>query len=204
MRTSVQRSPRPVSDTVDGRTDDGRREALVRKLRADAIGALDLMSVYLGDRLGLYRVLSEQPGATPRELASAAGLHHRYVREWLEQQTVSGILTTANPAAPDDERRYELPPGHDEALLDESSLEFMAPLAQGVVSCTPALEALLEAFRTGAGVPYAAYGPDAHESQSRGTRPLYEKLLTSRWLPAVPALHSRLHADPPARVADVA
>ncbi len=193
-----------MSEPVEPRTDEGRREALVRKLTADAIGALDLIAVYLGDRLDLYRVLAQHPGATPSELASAAGLHHRYVREWLEQQTVSGILETANPAAPDDERRYRLPPGHDEALLDESSLDFMAPLAQGVVSCTPALEAVLEAFRTGAGVPYAAYGPDAHESQGRGTRPLYEKLLTSRWLPAVPALHSRLQADPPARVADVA
>jgi SAM-dependent methyltransferase len=80
----------------------------------------------------------------------------------------------------------------------------MAPLAQGVVGCTPALEAVLEAFRTGGGVAYAAYGADAHESQARGTRALYEKLLASRWLPAVPALHARLQADPPARIADVA
>jgi 2-polyprenyl-3-methyl-5-hydroxy-6-metoxy-1,4-benzoquinol methylase len=62
----------------------------------------------------------------------------------------------------------------------------------------------LDAFRTGDGVAYAAYGRDAHESQARGTRALYENVLTSRWLPAIPALHARLQADPPARVADVA
>jgi SAM-dependent methyltransferase len=182
-------------------TDPRRREALVRRLTADAIGALDLISVYLGDRLGLYRVLSERPDATPAQLASAAGLHHRYVREWLEQQTVSGIVETENPHAPDDERRYRLPPGHDEALLDESSLDFMAPLAQGVVECTGPLEAVMDAFRTGAGVPYAAYGS---EGQGRSTRALYERLLTSKWLPAIPRLHQRLHEDPPARIADVA
>jgi 2-polyprenyl-3-methyl-5-hydroxy-6-metoxy-1,4-benzoquinol methylase len=193
-----------VSDAVDRKKMDERREALAQKLAADTLGALDLISVYLGDRLGLYRVLAGHPGATAPGLASAAGLHPRYVREWLEQQTVSGILETENPDAADDERRYRLPPGHDEVLLDESSLHFMASLAQGVVSCTGPLDALLDAFRTGAGVPYAAYGIDASESQARGTRALYERLLTSEWLPAIPRLHERLLGDPPARVADVA
>ena len=193
-----------MSFAADHRTDEERREALVRKLTADAIGALDLLSVYIGDRLGLYHAVSERPGVTPAELASNAGLHARYVREWLEQQTVSGILETDNPDAADHERRYRLPPGHGEALLDESSLDFMAALAQGVVSCTVPLEAVLDAFRTGVGVPYAAYGTDMSEGQARSTRALYERLLTSEWLPAVPTLHLRLQGDPPARVADVA
>jgi 2-polyprenyl-3-methyl-5-hydroxy-6-metoxy-1,4-benzoquinol methylase len=193
-----------MREPIEPRTDAERREELVRKLTADAIGAMDLISVYLGDCLGLYRVLAEHPFATPHELASAAGLHPRYVREWLEHQTVSGILETSNPDAADDQRRYRLPPGHDEALLDESSLDFMASLAQGVVSCTRPLEALLDAFRTGAGIPYASYGPDASESQARSTRAVYERLLTSKWLPAIPRLDRRLQADPPARIADVA
>jgi 2-polyprenyl-3-methyl-5-hydroxy-6-metoxy-1,4-benzoquinol methylase len=193
-----------MSEAAEPRTNEERREALVQRLTADAIGALALLCVYIGDRLDLYRVLAQQPGATAQELASAAGLHPRYVREWLEQQTVSGILETENPAAADDERRYRLPPGHDEALMDESSLHFTGALAQGVVSCTRPLEALLEAFRTGAGVPYAAYGTDGSESQARSTRALYEQLLTSEWLPAIPRLHQRLQADPPARIADVA
>jgi 2-polyprenyl-3-methyl-5-hydroxy-6-metoxy-1,4-benzoquinol methylase len=193
-----------MSKPVETGTEEERREALVRKLTTDAIGALDLISVYIGDRLGLYRALAEHPPTTPPELASAAGLHPRYVREWLEQQTVSGILETDNPEAADDERRYRLPNGHDEALLDESSLDFMAAVAQGVVSCTRPLEALLDGFRTGAGVPYAAYGTDGSESQARSTRALYERLLASEWLPAIPRLHQRLQDDPPARIADVA
>jgi SAM-dependent methyltransferase len=193
-----------VIDASDLTSAASRREALVDRLFADAIGALDLLCVYIGDRLGLYRALAGGRGVTSAELAASAGLHKRYVREWLEQQTVSGFLEAEKPDATDDERRYRLPSGHEEALVDESSLDFTAPLAQAVVGCTAPLEALLDAFRTGDGVPYAAYGPDAHESQARGTRPLYEKLLTSRWLPAVPALHARLQADPPARIADVA
>jgi 2-polyprenyl-3-methyl-5-hydroxy-6-metoxy-1,4-benzoquinol methylase len=143
-------------------------------------------------------------GLTPAELAAAGGVSERYAREWLEQQTVSGILEAINPDADDDERRYRLPSGHDEALTDESSLAFIAPLAQSVVGVTPALDLLLHAFRTGEGVPYEAYGRDASESQARSTRPLYNKKLTTEWLPSVPDLHARLRGDPPARIADVA
>jgi len=41
--------------------------------------------VYIGDRLGLYRVLAERAPRTSGELAAAAGLSERYVRKWLEQ-----------------------------------------------------------------------------------------------------------------------
>jgi 2-polyprenyl-3-methyl-5-hydroxy-6-metoxy-1,4-benzoquinol methylase len=193
-----------VTEASDLTSAGSRRDTLVDRLFADAVGALDLLCVYIGDRLDLYRALAGRPGLTPAELAATAGVHERYAREWLEQQTVSGIMEAENPGATDDERRYRLPSGHDEALTDESSLDFMAPLAQAVVGCTTPLDAVLDAFRTGGGVPYRAYGRDAHESQARGTRPLYENLLASRWLPAVPALHARLQADPPARIADVA
>jgi SAM-dependent methyltransferase len=173
-------------------------------LLGDAIGALELLCVYVGDRLGLYRALAAHSGMTSAGLAAAAGVHERYAREWLEQQTVSGILETDNPDAAGEERSYRLPPGHEEPLVDESSLNFMAPLAQGVIGAAKPLDAILDAFRTGAGVPYEAYGDDTHESQARGTRPRFERLLTTRWLPAIPAIHARLQADPPTRIADVA
>ena len=193
-----------MTDANDTTSDASRRNSFVNRLFADALGALDLLCVYVGDRLGLYRALADRPGLSSAELAAAAGVNERYAREWLEQQTVSGILDAENPDAPDDERRYRLPREHYEALVEESSLDFMAPLAQAVVGCTPPFEALLQAFRTGEGVPYASYGRDASDSQARGTRPLYENLLTSEWLPAVPSLHARLQTDPPARIADVA
>jgi 2-polyprenyl-3-methyl-5-hydroxy-6-metoxy-1,4-benzoquinol methylase len=60
------------------------------------------------------------------------------------------------------------------------------------------------AFRSGDGVPFAAYGDDLHESQAAFTRPLFENLLAKEWLPSVPRVHERLLADPPARVADIA
>jgi 2-polyprenyl-3-methyl-5-hydroxy-6-metoxy-1,4-benzoquinol methylase len=73
-----------------------------------------------------------------------------------------------------------------------------------VLASVRPIDALLAAFKTGDGVPYADYGEDLHESQAAFTRPLFENQLGSEWLPAVPELHRRLLADPPARVADIA
>jgi 2-polyprenyl-3-methyl-5-hydroxy-6-metoxy-1,4-benzoquinol methylase len=178
-----------------------RRDALVERLFMDAVGAFDLFSVYLGERLGLYRALADKGPLSSAELAEAAGIHERYAREWLEHQAASELLEVEPNG---DDRRYRLPEGHDEALLDVSSLNHIAPLARAVVGAIHPLESLLAAFRTGDGVPYADYGADIHESQAAFTRPLFENLLGKEWLPSVPELHERLRADPPARIADVA
>jgi Methyltransferase domain/Rv2258c-like winged HTH domain len=175
-----------------------RRDALVERLFGATLGALDVASVYVGVRLGLYRALRDRGPSSSADLAEAAGLNERYVREWLEQQATTGILDV------DDERRFSLPPGHDEALLDATSLNYVAPVGKFLVASLRPIDAVLAAFRTGDGVPYADYGSDMHEGQAEFTRPLFENLLGSEWFPAIHEVHERLQADPPARVADVA
>jgi 2-polyprenyl-3-methyl-5-hydroxy-6-metoxy-1,4-benzoquinol methylase len=180
-----------------------RRDALVERLFTNAIGAFDLFSVYLGDRLGMYRALADGGPMTAAELAAAAGVNERYVREWLEQQAASDLLDVVadgDGAA----RRFRLPDGHAEPLLDVSSLNYIAPMARAVLASVRPIDDLVAAFRSGDGVPFAAYGDDLHESQAAFTRPLFENLLAKEWLPSVPRVHERLLADPPARVADIA
>ena len=176
-----------------------RRDALVGRLFMSAVGAFDLFSVYLGERLGLYRVLADDGPLTSAELAAAAGIHERYAREWLEHQAASDLLEV-EADMDGNERRFSIPAGHEEALLDVSSLNYVAPLGRAVLASVRPIDALLAAFKTGEGVPYADYGEDLHEGQAAFTRPLFENLLGSEWLPAVPELHERLLADPPARV----
>ena len=65
---------------------DARRDELIERLFGSALGALDLLCVYLGDRLGLYRALVDTGPSTSAELASAAGVNERYAGEWLEQR----------------------------------------------------------------------------------------------------------------------
>lgn len=185
-------------------TADERRDALVGRLFEAILGSMDLLCLYVGDRLGLYKVLADEGPLTSRGLASAAGIHERYAREWLEQQAATGILEVdaADADAPD--RRYSLPAGHDEALLDERSLNYAAPFGKLIVAAGRPIDDLLTAFRTGGGVPYADYGVDLAEGQAAFTRPMFESQLGSQWLPGVPPVHERLLTEPAARVADVA
>ena len=185
-------------------TDAGARDALAERLFGAALGAYELMTVHLGDRLGLYRALAEQGEATPAEVAAATGTQERYAREWLEQQAVAGILEVDDVGAPAEERRYRLPQGHAEVLIERDSLAHLTPLARYSVSFAHVLPAVEEAFRSGGGVPWEAYGELGREAQGDANRPLFTNLLGSEWLPAISDVHERLLADPPARVADVA
>lgn len=178
-------------------------DELVARLFAGALGAMDVASVYLGDRLGLYRALHDGGPATSADLATRAGIAERYAREWLEQQAATGILEVDDVAAAADRRRYTLPEAHAGPLLDLDSPWSIAPLARSVVAATKALPHLLEAFRSGGGVEWADYGPDMIEAQGDFNRPWLVGSFGTEILPAIPAIHDRLGRDG-ARVADVA
>jgi 2-polyprenyl-3-methyl-5-hydroxy-6-metoxy-1,4-benzoquinol methylase len=180
-----------------------RREALVGRLFEGLLGAMDLLNVYLGDRLGLYRALADGGPATEAQLADRANIDGRYAREWLEQQAVTGLLTVDDASLEPDARRYALPPGHDEVLLDRDSLSYLAYVGRFAACLGAAMPRVLDAFRTGGGVSWAEYGADAREGQAEVNRPIFLALLGTEWLPRVPDVHARLGAGPPARVADV-
>jgi SAM-dependent methyltransferase len=183
---------------------DAQRDALAERLFGAALGAYELMTVHLGDRLGYYRALAQGGEATSAELATATGTDERYAREWLEQQAVAGILEVDDPDAAPGERRFRLPVGHAEVLIDRDSLAHLTPLARYGVSFAHVLPAVEEAFRTGGGVSWEEYGRLGREAQADANRPVFANLLGSEWLPAIADVHERLLADPPARVADVA
>jgi 2-polyprenyl-3-methyl-5-hydroxy-6-metoxy-1,4-benzoquinol methylase len=65
------------------------------------------------------------------------------------------------------------------------------------------LPQVLEAFRSGAGVPYADFPPDFVEGQGDMNRTQFVNLLASEWLPAMPDVDERLRSGS-VRVADVA
>ena len=188
---------------IDNATVAASPDALVERLFNATLGAMDLFAVYLGDRLGYYRSLSEGGPATSTELARRTGTAERYAREWLEQQAVTGILTVDDVDAPMEKRRFSLPAGYEAVLVDPESLIAMTPSAVVLAGCVKPLPQLLDAFRTGAGVPYEDYGVDLHEGVAGFNRPGFIHLLAQEWLPSMPDVHARLQADLPARVADV-
>jgi SAM-dependent methyltransferase len=185
------------------RTDLDAREALAERLVDDTTHALETLSVYLGMELGLYQALTELGPATEVEVAAHAGVAPRYAREWLEQQATAGYLACDDPARPPERRRYRLPADHAEVLLDADSPYHAAPLAGMLASVAGVLPQLLEAYRSGGGVPYAAYGTHMRRGIAAVNRPLFLHELAGSWLPALPDLDRRLRSAPPARVLDL-
>ena len=193
-----------TTETAPDAAASERRDALVGRLFEGILGTMDVLNVYLGDRLGLYRTLAEGGPATSSELAARAGIHERYAREWLEHQAVSAILTVDDVALDARSRRYALPSGHDEVLIDLNSLSYLGYAGRFAASFGQAMPALLDAFRTGGGVSWAAFGVDAREGQAEQSRPLFLNVLGTDWLPSIPDVHARLTSGEPARVADIA
>jgi SAM-dependent methyltransferase len=178
-------------------------DELVERIFAASIGALEIASIHIGDRLGFYRSLDEDGPATPAELARATATSERYVREWLEQQAVAGFLTVADPDAEPGERRYGVPGAHRPVFVDADDLSYLAPLARLAVGVVLPIDELLTAYRTGAGVPYEDYGADVREGIAALNRPQFVNLLAD-WLSSTPAVDARLRSQPPARIGDLA
>ncbi len=78
----------------------------------------------------------------------------------------------------------------------------MAPLSRFAVGTAKTMPKLLDAYRTGAGVDWADYGPDVVEAQEGINRPQFHHLVGD-WIDALPDIAARLRSGH-GRVADVA
>jgi hypothetical protein len=181
--------------------EEQRRDALAGRLFEATLGAFELLSVYLGDRLGLYGALRDHGPATAGQLAAAAGIDPRYAREWLEQQAVASFLEVDSVEAEPAARRYSLPDGHADVVLDPDHLALMAPMARFVVGAAQRMPELLDAYRTGEGVAWSDYGPDVIEAQAAINRPQFGTHVATSWIPPWPTstrgfAASRAHGSP--------
>jgi SAM-dependent methyltransferase len=177
-------------------------EELAGRLFTEGVSAFHLNTVYLGVKLGLFRELATGGAQTAEKLAAATGLDPWYVREWLQAEATAGLVHADHENL--QQASFTLAPGVHETLVDETNPGYLGglPLALGAVGGI--LPALLDAFHTGRGVPYTAYGPDAVEAQAAMNRPAFTHDLVGEWLPQIPDVHARLSdAARPARVADV-
>jgi 2-polyprenyl-3-methyl-5-hydroxy-6-metoxy-1,4-benzoquinol methylase len=179
--------------------DDAERDAFAGRLFGSMLGYFDVLSIDLGLRLGLYRALGELGATTSAELAARAGIAERYAREWLEQQATRQILRADVTAAPP---RFWLPAGHAEVLLDRDSLAYMGASVAQQLTLARVLDQLVDAYRTGSGVPYEAYGEASVQAQGAGNRPTFLATLPNEWLPAIADIDARLRSGP-SRILDV-
>jgi 2-polyprenyl-3-methyl-5-hydroxy-6-metoxy-1,4-benzoquinol methylase len=175
--------------------------ALADRMRRNMTGALELYTVYLGERLGLYSALAEGGPTTSADLAARTGTNERYAREWLEQQAACGLVAVDSPAAPPSERLFSLPAGHVPVLAEPDDIRYRAFNGTEIARAARSLPDLVEAFRTGDAPPPQAWAPEGRPDYNRAT---FLQQLGRSWLPAIGVVDERLRASPSARVADLA
>lgn len=186
-------------DQLKVEQDDQRRDELVERMFNALVGGMELLSIDLGRRLGLYGALREHGPLTDDELSGHTGVAHRYATEWLEQQAVAGILEATEPT--DGERRYTLPAPHADVLLAEEHPAHVMGAAPSLTGLALSLPAVADAYRRGTGVPYATFGTEIRHGIGSFNRPMFAGELAG-WVRALPDVAARLNFSD-ARVLDV-
>src|ERR1041384_2983704 len=91
--SSSSSSSTSTSTTVT--IDNEKLQQFVGKVLTDFAGAGSCVLAYIGDKLGLYKAMSDfgEP-ITSQELANLTSTSERYIREWLANQAAAaGYLT---------------------------------------------------------------------------------------------------------------
>ena len=132
--------------------DKDRAEAFAERLVGVLDGASLALLISVGYRAGLFEALAGLGPATSIEVARAAALDERYVREWLGGMVV-GSIVDYDPAA----RTYELPPEHAAFTTQAAGPDNLAFFTQYYSLMGTVEPEIVRVFREGGGVPYSSY-----------------------------------------------
>lgn len=161
-------------------------------------GAIDsaclAVLISLGHQTRLFDVLAELPAATSPQIADAAGLNERYVREWLGGIVAGGIVDY-DPAA----ATYFLPRHRAAVLTRAAGPDNLARVAQFIPLAGEVEQKIIGCFHHGGGLPYSDY-PRFHALMAEESGEVFDAALVSDILPLAGDLPAKLHAG--AEVAD--
>jgi 2-polyprenyl-3-methyl-5-hydroxy-6-metoxy-1,4-benzoquinol methylase len=169
-----------------GQIDQAKAEAFAGRLMETLNGAFLTLLISVGHRTGLLDAMAPMGAATSAEIAKAAGLNERYVREWLGGMT-TGRIVEYDPAS----RTYRLPPEHAAFTTTAAGSENMAYFAQYIALAGLVEDEIVDCFRNGGGVPYSAF-PKFQELQGGESLALYDAALIPAILPLAEGLRERL------------
>lgn len=148
-------------------------------------GALNLM-ISIGYRTGLFDVMSELPASTSEEIAKAAGLNERYVREWLGAMVTGGIIDHYH-----EKKSYSLPEEHAVWLTRKAVPNNIAVTTQWISLLGSVEDKIVECFKNGGGVPYEAF-ERFHEVMSDESYQTVIVPLLDQTLPLIEGIKERL------------
>lgn len=163
-------------------------------------GAVTAGMIHLGDRLGLYEVMASSiDGDTSDSLAAKAGLHERWVREWLHNQVAARIVTCVDLSK--DLPIFHLSPEGVAVLATPNHPAYGMGMFHRLPQTMGALNAMPEAFRTGVGHDYDSHGPEGAVGIERSFEPWNQNFLIPMVIPALDGIIEKLASG--ARVADI-
>ncbi len=163
-------------------------------------GAVTSGMIHLGDRLGLYRALAAaDTPLTTVELAAAAELDERWVREWAYNQAAAKLVIASRDD--DGQERFSVTPEAAAVLAAPDHEAFGMGMFHRLPQTMQALERLPESFRTGLGADFDSHGPEGAVGIERSFEPWNRAHLLPDVVPAMDGIEDRLRAG--ARVADI-
>ena len=164
-----------------------RIEAFGAEMLAHFTGASVSLMTSVGYRTGLFDAIAGLPASTSAEIAAAARLQERYVREWLAVMVTARIVDYDPSTA-----KYELPFEHAALLTRAAGADNVAPIAQMLTGLSSIEDQLVECFHYGGGISYEAF-PRFHELMSDVADASRDRFI--RALPSLaPELVQRLEA----------
>lgn len=161
-------------------------EAFVGRVMGDTSAWVVVTMAMIGDRLGLWQALADSRPVTSAELAERTGTAERYVREWLSSMTAHGYVTHDSAT-----ERFALPAEHAPVLANAGPVYF-GGFHQALYGLTAVLDQIVDAFKSGGGVPLSSYNDNWWHGFERFSNSWFDHLLPEVWLPAMPDLDETL------------
>ena len=169
-------------------------EAFGERITAALDNASLALLMSMGHQTGLLDTMAGLPPSTSAQIAEAAGLNERYVREWL------GGMTTGHIVDYDAESgTYSLPAHRAGVLTRAAGPNNLALVAQFIPLLCEVEQKVIGCFSAGGGLPYSEF-PRFHSLMAEMSGVGFDAALVDVVLPLVDGLVERLRSG--ADVAD--
>lgn len=169
-------------------------EEFAERIAATLDGASLAILLSIGHQTGLLDTMAGLPASTSAQIADAAGLNERYVREWLGGMTTGHVVDYDAAAG-----TYTLPAQRAAVLTRAAGPQNLAVVAQFLPLLGEVEQKIIGCFRHGGGLPYSEF-PRFHQLMAEESGAVYDTSLVDVVLPLVEGLPERLRSG--ADVAD--
>ena len=184
--TALDKSPGETTETP---------EEFAERMIAAIDGASLTLLLSIGHQTGLLDAMGGRPPATSAQIAEAAGLDERYVREWLGGMATGHVVDYDAGTG-----TYSLPTHRARTLTRTAGPDNLAVLAQFLPLLSDVEQKIIGCFREGGGLPYSEF-PRFHTLQAEQSATVFDAALVDVILPLVDGLPERLRSG--AEVADL-